>query len=82
MGRIRRRQRPFERNMSREYLGELIDAYNHYYHHYQRSPVLVVDTRSLNFPQRPGDFEELVDYLKQPIKGTQYFTSRRAPVTR
>ena len=31
MARIRRRQRPFERNMSQEYLAELIDAYNHYY---------------------------------------------------
>lgn len=73
MSRIRRRQRPFERNMSREYLTELIDAYNHYYHHYRRSPVLVVDTRRLNFPQRPGDFEELVEQLKKPIKGTQYY---------
>jgi len=71
--RIRRRQRSFERNISEEYLAELIDAYNHYYHHYRRSPVLVVDTRRLNFPQRPGDFEELVVQLRKTIKGTQYY---------
>ena len=74
MGRIRRRQRTFERHIAREYLVELIDAYNHFYHHYRRSPVLVVDTRRLNFPQRPGDFEELVEQLRKPIKGTQYFS--------
>ena len=74
LGRIRHRQRSFERNISRDYLAELIDAYNHYYHYYQRSPVLVVDTRRLNFPQRPGDFEELVERLRKPLKGTQYFS--------
>lgn len=73
MARIRRRQRSFERHISEEYLSELIDAYNHYYHHYRRSPLLVIDTRHLNFPQRPSDFEELVAQLKKPIKGTQYY---------
>lgn len=74
MARIRKRQRSFERNLSREYLGELIDAYNHFYHHYRRSPVLVVDTRHVNFPQRPADFEQLLDQLRKPIKGTHYYS--------
>lgn len=73
MGRIHKRGRNYERKMSADYMVELIDAYNHYYHHYQRSPVLVVDTRHLNFPQRPEDFEELVAQLSKPIKGTQYY---------
>ncbi len=55
-------------------LAELLDAYHHYYHHYQRSPVLVVDTRHLNFPDRPNDFEVLIEQLRKPIKGTHYFT--------
>jgi deoxyadenosine/deoxycytidine kinase len=54
MARIRKRQRSFERQLSREYLGELLDAYNHFYHHYRRSPVLVVDTRH-GRPRVPGD---------------------------
>lgn len=74
LARIRKRQRSYERQLSREYLTELLDAYNHFYHHYRRSPVLVVDTRHLNFPQRPQDFEELLDQLRKPIKGTHYFT--------
>jgi deoxyadenosine/deoxycytidine kinase len=73
MGRIRKRQRTFERNMSEEYMRQLLDAYNHFYHHYSRSPLLVVDTRRLNFPDRPSDFEELVSQLMKPIKGTQYY---------
>lgn len=73
MERIRRRARHVERTIAGEYLGELIDAYNHYYHYYDRSPLLVVDTRHLNFPQRPEDFDELLNRLSKPIKGTEYF---------
>lgn len=73
MERIRRRQRPMERHLSREYLAELIDAYNHYYHYYERSPLLVVETRNLNFPDRPEDLEELIKRLGKPLKGTEYF---------
>ncbi len=70
-----------EKEISREYLAELIDAYNHYYHYYERSPLLVVDTRHLDFPQRPEDLDELVHRLSRPIKGTEYFVplgSRKA----
>jgi deoxyadenosine/deoxycytidine kinase len=73
MDRIRRRSRPYEKAMSEEYIAELIDAYNHYYHYYDRSPLLVVDTRHLNFPQRSEDFDELIHRLARPIRGTEYF---------
>jgi deoxyadenosine/deoxycytidine kinase len=73
MERIHKRQRSYEKRLSADYLAELIDAYNHYYHYYRLSPVLVVDTSHLNFPQRPSDFEELIHQLRKPIKGTQYY---------
>ena len=73
MTRIKKRGRSFERNISRDYLTELIDAYNHYYHHFSRTPVLVVDTRNLNFPERPDDFEELLRQLRKTHRGTQYY---------
>ncbi|HYO14565.1 MAG TPA: deoxynucleoside kinase [Thermoanaerobaculia bacterium] len=73
MERIRKRARSFEKTISEEYISELIDAYNHYYHYYSRSPLLVVDTRHLDFPQRPEDFDELIHRLARPIKGTEYF---------
>ncbi|HVT15926.1 MAG TPA: deoxynucleoside kinase [Thermoanaerobaculia bacterium] len=73
MERIRKRARSVEKMIADEYLAELIDAYNHYYHYYVRSPLLVVDTRHMNFPQRPQDFEELLHRLAKPMKGTEYF---------
>ena len=76
MGRIKKRHRDFERDMSEEYMSELIDAYNHYYHYYNRTPLLVVDTRHLNFVDREEDFDELVRQLSRPIKGTKYYVHR------
>ncbi|HYH47208.1 MAG TPA: deoxynucleoside kinase [Thermoanaerobaculia bacterium] len=73
MERIRKRQRAVEKTISQNYIAELIDAYNHYYHYYSRSPLLVVDTRYLNFPGRSEDFDELIHRLSRPIKGTEYF---------
>jgi deoxyadenosine/deoxycytidine kinase len=73
MARIRKRARSFEKEISDEYMAELIDAYNHYFHYYNRSPLLVVDTRNLNFPDSKSDFEELVSQLERPIRGTEYF---------
>jgi len=75
MARIRKRARSFEKEISDEYMAELIDAYNHYFHYYNRSPLLVVDTRNLNFPESKSDFEELVAQLERPIRGTEYFVT-------
>lgn len=76
--RIHRRARSSERQIADDYLLELLDAYAHYYHHYDESPVLAVDTRNLNFVDRPEDFEELVHQLSQPLKGTRYYVPRGA----
>ncbi len=74
MERIRHRGWP--KNISREYLTELIDAYHHYYHYYSRSPLLVVDTRDLRFPAHVEHFEDLVNRLRQPVHGTEYYVPR------
>lgn len=76
MERIRKRSREYERTISPDYLREVIDAYNHYYHYYSRTPLLVVDTRERNFPDRPEDLDDLVARLRRPIKGTEYYVPR------
>ena len=73
MQRIDKRRRDFERDMSTDYMTELIDAYNHYYHYYNRSPLLVVDTRNLNFAKEPEHFEDLIQRISSPLKGTHYY---------
>ena len=71
--RIKQRKMTVERTISEEYVAELIDAYNHYYYHYSASPLLVVDTRHLDFAHRDQDFDELVHQLTRPIRTTEYY---------
>jgi deoxyadenosine/deoxycytidine kinase len=75
MARIRKRARSFEREISEDYMAELIDAYNHYFHYYNRSPLLVVDTRNLNLVGKRDDFDQLIEQLQRPIRGTEYFAT-------
>jgi deoxyguanosine kinase len=77
MARIRKRARGMEREISEDYMAELIDAYNHYFHYYNRSPLLVVDTRNLNLVGKGEDFDELVEQLKRPIRGSEYFVAAK-----
>jgi deoxyadenosine/deoxycytidine kinase len=77
MARIRKRARGYEREISEDYLAELIDAYNHYFHYYNRSPLLVVDTRNLDLVGKGDDFEGLIEQLRRPIRGTEYFATRK-----
>lgn len=76
--RIGRKKAPFEQKVSGEYLDELVQAYDHFFHHYKSSDLLVVETSEIDFVQRKADFEELLGRLRQPVRGTQYFLPLRS----
>lgn len=71
--RIRERGRSFERNLSREYLAELSEAYNHFFFHYSDTPLLVVNVGNIDFVRREPDFEDLVAKICEPHPGTRYY---------
>jgi deoxyadenosine/deoxycytidine kinase len=71
--RITRKNIPSEARISNEYLTEVSRAYEHFFSHYKEADVLVVDTNKVDFVQRPGDLEELLQELSRPVRGTQYF---------
>jgi deoxyadenosine/deoxycytidine kinase len=73
MDRIRKRDRPFERDMERDYIGQLNDAYNHYFFHYTDTPLLVVDTNAIDFVNQPDDYEDLVRRILSHRQGTLYY---------
>jgi deoxyguanosine kinase len=74
MERIARRNRPFEKDMEREYIARLNDAYNHYFFHYTDSPLLVVNTNTIDFVNEPDDYEDLVRRILSHRSGTMYYT--------
>jgi deoxyadenosine/deoxycytidine kinase len=78
MDRIARRGRPFEKEMEREYIRELNEAYNHFFFHYLEAPLLVVNTNAIDFVNNPEDFEDLHKRILSHRLGTVYY----APIER
>jgi len=76
--RIGLKNAPMEHKISGEYLEELVQAYDHFFHHYKTSDLLVVATSEMDFVHRSADFEELLNRLHQPVRGTQYFLPLRS----
>ncbi len=73
MDRIRKRGREFERDMSREYIETLNEAYNYFFFHYSDTPLIVVNTNDLNFVENTADLEELANEIEEHDKGTAYY---------
>lgn len=73
LARIQSRGRPFEKEMEREYLKALNEAYNYFFFHYTDAPLLVVQTDAIDFLRRPSDLDDLVKRILVHHEGTVYY---------
>jgi len=73
MNRIRKRRRDFEANLSEKYISEVNRSYNHYFFHYDATPLLVVNTSDIDFVHREEDLEDLIEQIRAMEKGVQYY---------
>lgn len=71
--RVTKKAEPSEVRVSEEYLEAVARAYEHFFFRYSASNLLVVDTSEIDFVERNSDLQELLNRLRQPVKGTQYF---------
>lgn len=71
--RIRKRGRNYEREASEEYLAEVNRSYNDFFFHYASTPLLVVNTDSIDFVNNEDDLEDLINEMKRMKSGTQYY---------
>jgi deoxyguanosine kinase len=72
MARVRRRAASYERGMSEEYLARLNQAYGRFFHEYDAAPVLILNSKNLNFVDRPGDFDLLLRRISE-MRGPREF---------
>jgi len=72
LDRIKRRGRSFEKDISREYLETLTDAYNHFFFHYADTPLLIVNTNEMDLVARGEDYERLLSTVRAHTAGTRY----------
>jgi deoxyadenosine/deoxycytidine kinase len=75
--RISKRGRPYEFNMDPAYIGLLNEAYNHFFFHYEQSPLLVINTDEIDFMKSEGDLGEIVDQILKVRSGITYYQPLR-----
>jgi len=63
MRNIRQRDRSYERDISRDYIASLHDAYETYFRHYSKSPLLIVRGDGLDFVHNADHFEQVLDHI-------------------
>jgi len=72
---IKRRGRKIERELSRNYIAELSEAYNDFFFKYNNTPLLIVNTTEIDFVNRKKDFDELFNQIFRKDRGfIEYFT--------
>jgi deoxyadenosine/deoxycytidine kinase len=73
LARVRRRAAAFERGITEHYLTRVSQAYSRYFHDYTAAPVLMVNSRHLNFVDRPGDFALLLQRINDMRGAREFF---------
>lgn len=76
MKRVKTRGRSEESGLSEDYMTELNRAYNHYFFHYNATPLLVVNTADVDFANSSEDLDDLLRQIRTMGKGTQYYVPR------
>jgi len=74
MQRIAMRDRPYERNMERNYIESLNRAYEAFYAKpaQRRSPILAIDTGDLNYVKNAEDLRWVEDRVRQMLRLSPY----------
>ena len=75
--RERARRSSDRRTADDEDIGELNDAFNHFFFHYTGAPLLVVETSSLDLDWCDEDVEDLLRQVEHMQQGTQYYVPRQ-----
>lgn len=74
---IKKRSRPVEKNLTRNYIRELSEAYNNFFFKYNSTPLLIVNTTDIDFVNREEDFEELYKQIFRKDRGfIEYFNPK------
>ena len=72
--RIKSRALWYEKNVTEDYLEKVSRAYNTFFFHYKETPLLVVNTSSIDFVKREADLKNLIREVRNTDKGVRYLT--------
>lgn len=73
VSRVKRRGVPSESAIDEAYLRRLSEAYTRYFHHYEESPLLIVNSERLNFVDVPEHLDLLMERVNGMRGGREFF---------
>ena len=71
--RISLRGRNYERSMTTGYLNKLTESYARFFHHYNQSPLLIVNAEEIDLANNDSDYNLLLQRIKSIKSGRHYF---------
>jgi deoxyguanosine kinase len=71
--RIQKRGIPAEQAIEADYLDRLNTAYTSFFHYYDQSPLLIVNSTDIDLVGRDEHYQQLVDRILQAPQGVHYF---------
>lgn len=76
MNRIRKRGIAAEQHIEPQYLENLNQAYTDFFHFYNQSSLLIVNSAEIDLVSNDNDYEQLVEHIVTLPGGTHYFNPR------
>ena len=72
-GRIKNRNRSYEKAISIKYLDKINKAFNEFFFHYKETPLLVINASEIDFVNIPSDLDNLILEIEKMKTGTKYY---------
>lgn len=76
--RVRKRGIPYEQQVRKSYLEKLMEAYARFFHQYDASPLLIVNTADIDPISNDADYQALLEQIKNVQSGRHFYN----PVSR
>ncbi len=71
--RIERRGLRFEQRINSNYLQQVVDIYERFFHEYNATKLLIVNAQAINIADNPEDFDQLTRQIDDMGPGRHYF---------
>lgn len=73
MTNIEQRGRDYEKHITPDYLQELSDAYNQFFYHYDKAPLMIINASEIDFVNNPNHLSYIKEQIyHQPIRNNTH----------
>jgi deoxyguanosine kinase len=71
--RVKKRDRDYEKTLDFSYLDSVNKAFNNFFFYYSDTPLLVVNTNEIDFVEKKGDLDQLINKINSHKIGREYY---------